>query len=38
VPEENRKLEDKPVPLPLGRRQAALLGIEQGTLPSEAGG
>jgi hypothetical protein len=38
VPEEKRKLEDKLVPLPLGPRKAALLGIEQGTSPSEAGG
>lgn len=38
MPEENKKLKDKLVPLPLGPRQAALLGIEQGTSPSEAGG
>jgi hypothetical protein len=38
VPEENRKLEDKPVLLPLGPRQTDLLGIEHGTSPSEDGG
>jgi len=38
VSEEIRKLEDKHVPMPLGPRQASLLGIEQGTSPSEDGG
>jgi hypothetical protein len=40
VPEKNRKLEDKPIPLPLGPRQTPLhwFGVEHGISPSEAGG